>query len=201
MCPARTLVSRPPGRTLVSRLPKAPKPALKLAPDPTPKPATPEPAPKPAPEPGEVLLKSEAVGICGSDVHGFTGESGRRKPGMIMGHEIAGRVEELGNGVDSLDKGDVVAVYNLVSCGKCTYCLQGREQICPEKRIILRGGFFEIQLVILYALYFCPYRTGFNTPRIYFQKITWDFKKTQNPGWIGQKSSIFFQDYLMFFVG
>jgi len=92
--------------------------------------------PKPAPGPGEVLLKSEAVGICGSDVHGFTGESGRRKPGMIMGHEIAGRVEELGDGVDSLEEGDVVAVYNLVSCGKCTYCLEGREQICPEKRII-----------------------------------------------------------------
>ena len=46
-----------------------------------------------------MLLKSEVVGICGSDVHGFTGESGRRKPGMIMGHEIAGRVEELGDGV------------------------------------------------------------------------------------------------------
>jgi len=92
--------------------------------------------PKPTPSPGEVLLKSEAVGICGSDVHGFTGESGRRKPGMVMGHEIAGRVEELGDGVDSLEEGDIVAVYNLVSCGKCGYCLQGREQICPEKRMI-----------------------------------------------------------------
>ena len=43
--------------------------------------------PKPEPAPGEVVIEMESVGICGSDVHGFTGESGRRRPGMVMGHE------------------------------------------------------------------------------------------------------------------
>jgi L-iditol 2-dehydrogenase len=92
--------------------------------------------PKPSPGPGEVLLKPEAVGICGSDVHGFTGESGRRKPGMVMGHEIAARVVELGDGVDSVNTGNVVAVFNFVTCGKCPHCLAGKEQVCPEKRMI-----------------------------------------------------------------
>lgn len=92
--------------------------------------------PKPEPAPGEVLLKSEAVGICGSDVHGFTGESGRRRPGMVMGHEAVGRVEALGDGVDSLAVGDHVAVYNIVSCGTCPYCQEAREQLCPTKKMI-----------------------------------------------------------------
>ena len=48
--------------------------------------------PKPDLQPGEVLIKMESVGICGSDVHGFTGESGRRAPGMVMGHEVVGRI-------------------------------------------------------------------------------------------------------------
>jgi NADPH:quinone reductase-like Zn-dependent oxidoreductase len=50
--------------------------------------------PVPTFEDDEVFIKIEAIGICGSDVHGFTGESGRRKPGMVMGHEIVGIVEK-----------------------------------------------------------------------------------------------------------
>ena len=92
--------------------------------------------PRPVPGPGEVLLRSEAVGICGSDVHGFTGESGRRKPGMVMGHEVVGRVAELGEGVESVDVGDLVVVFNIVSCGKCPYCEAKQEQLCPTKKVI-----------------------------------------------------------------
>ena len=92
--------------------------------------------PTPTPGPGEVLLKPEAIGICGSDVHGFTGESGRRKPGMVMGHEIAGRVVELGDGVDSVQPGDICSVFNFVTCGKCPHCLGGKEQVCPGKKMI-----------------------------------------------------------------
>ena len=52
-----------------------------------------EDLPQPVPGPGEVLVRMTKVGICGSDVHGFTGESGRRAPGMVMGHEAVGVVE------------------------------------------------------------------------------------------------------------
>ena len=74
-----------------------------------------EDLPKPEPAPGEVLVKMKTVGICGSDVHGFTGESGRRAPGMVMGHEAVGEVEGLGEGVTSPQVGDLVTVYNIIA--------------------------------------------------------------------------------------
>ena len=71
--------------------------------------------PKPEPAAGEVLVKMKAVGICGSDVHGFTGESGRRTPGMVMGHEAAGEVVARGEGVRSPAVGDSVTIYNIIA--------------------------------------------------------------------------------------
>ena len=70
----------------------------------------------------EVLIRADAVGICGSDVHGFTGESGRRKAGMVMGHEVAGTVVKTGAEVASLQPGDRVAVYPTLGCGICRHC-------------------------------------------------------------------------------
>ena len=95
-----------------------------------------EDLPEPVPGPEEVLIRSEAVGICGSDVHGYTGESGRRKAGMVMGHETAGTVVKIGSKVTTLKVGDAVAVFPTLGCGKCKYCLAGNEHICPDKRII-----------------------------------------------------------------
>ena len=92
--------------------------------------------PKPEPGPGEVLLRSVAVGICGSDVHGFTGESGRRKPGMVMGHEAVGQVAEIGPDVKNLQVGDWAAVYNIRACGSCRHCRAGQEQLCPDKKML-----------------------------------------------------------------
>ena len=86
--------------------------------------------------PDELLVRSDAVGICGSDVHGFTGESGRRKPGMVMGHEAAGTVVEVGAKVQVFHAGDRVAVFPTLGCGVCRYCLTGMEHICPDKRIL-----------------------------------------------------------------
>ena len=74
-----------------------------------------EELPKPEPKDGEVLLRMEAVGICGSDVHGFTGESGRRAPGMVMGHEAVGQVVAHGSGVTDPEIGSRVTVYNVLS--------------------------------------------------------------------------------------
>ena len=71
--------------------------------------------PLPQPRAGEVLLAVDAVGICGSDVHGFTGESGRRAPDMVMGHEVGGRVAALGPGVSGPPLGTPVALYNIIA--------------------------------------------------------------------------------------
>lgn len=71
--------------------------------------------PQPRPRAGEVLLAVEAVGICGSDVHGFTGESGRRAPDMVMGHEVGARVAALGSGAEGPPVGTPVALYNVIA--------------------------------------------------------------------------------------
>src|SRR5271154_7046147 len=100
-----------------------------------------ESLPEPKPSSGEILVRSEAIGICGSDVHGYTGESGRRKPGMVMGHEVAGTVAATGSGVDTLKVGQRVAIFPLVGCGKCAFCRSGSEQVCPDKRMLgVNGG-------------------------------------------------------------
>ena len=75
--------------------------------------------PKPVLQPGEVLVKMESVGICGSDVHGFTGESGRRAPGMVMGHEIVGKIEEIAAEITSLQVGQRVPVPNYDYARSC----------------------------------------------------------------------------------
>jgi L-iditol 2-dehydrogenase len=102
----------------------------------------------PAPGEGEVLLRVKAVGICGSDVHGYTGTSGRRAAGMVMGHELAGVVSEAGPGVAGLGPGDRVTVNPLLYCGECDFCVAGREQTCRNRRTIgvnmgKAGGFAE----------------------------------------------------------
>jgi L-iditol 2-dehydrogenase len=93
-------------------------------------------APNPEAGPHEVLLQSESVGICGSDVHGFTGESGRRKPGMVMGHEAVGKILSVGSDVTKLKPGQRVAIFPTLGCGTCEYCQKGWEHICPNKRIL-----------------------------------------------------------------
>ncbi len=105
--------------------------------------------PEPEPGPGDVLIEVVATGICGSDIHGYTGENGRRVRGQVMGHETVGRV--LGGGPDvgtDLAVGDVVAVNPVLWCGECRQCAVGREQSCPNKRIVgvtpeLRSAFAE----------------------------------------------------------
>ena len=91
--------------------------------------------PDPVPGPGEVVLRIAATGICGSDLHGFTGDNGRRVPGQVMGHETAGTVESVGTGVD-LAPGTLATVYPVLACGRCPACRSGRPQICADRSVI-----------------------------------------------------------------
>src|SRR5688572_25820556 len=105
--------------------------------------------PEPEPGPGDVLIEVVATGICGSDIHGYTGENGRRVRGQVMGHETVGRVLEVGaEAGDGLAVGDAVAVNPVLWCGTCRQCAVGREQACPDKLVIgvtpqLRSAFAE----------------------------------------------------------
>jgi L-iditol 2-dehydrogenase len=87
-----------------------------------------------APAAGEAVMAVRAVGICGSDVHGFTGESGRRIPPMVMGHEAAGEVVDLGPGVAREWLGQRVILQPFVWCGECDMCRSGRINLCRNRR-------------------------------------------------------------------
>ncbi len=84
---------------------------------------------------GEALVKVSAVGICGSDIHGYSGASGRRTPGTVMGHELSGTVEEA-DGAASQRTGQRVAVNPLTPDGTCAYCQQGMPHLCPNRRVL-----------------------------------------------------------------
>jgi threonine dehydrogenase-like Zn-dependent dehydrogenase len=98
--------------------------------------------PVPRPGAGEVRVAPLAVGICGTDARILEGAYAAR-PGTILGHEIAGRVAELGDGVQGLAEGDLVSIEPHLYCGTCRYCRLGWEHLCPAKRafgVHLDGG-------------------------------------------------------------
>lgn len=92
--------------------------------------------PEPTPGPGEVVVSVQAAGICGSDVHGFTGSTGRRTPGIVMGHEFSGTVAATGENVELYAVGDRVVVQPLHRCGTCAMCRVGRGNICQNRTLI-----------------------------------------------------------------
>ena len=92
--------------------------------------------PQPQPGPGEVLIRVAACGICGSDVHGYDGTSGRRIPPIVMGHEAAGVVAATGEGVSSFSTGDRVTFDSTVYCGECAFCRRGEVNLCDRREVI-----------------------------------------------------------------
>ena len=90
----------------------------------------------PAPEPGEVVVAVKAVGICGSDVHGYTGSTGRRYPGIAMGHEFSGAISAIGPNVSEYQAGDEVIVDPILTCGACVMCQAGRSNVCLNRTMI-----------------------------------------------------------------
>lgn len=92
--------------------------------------------PQPDPGPGEVLIRVAACGICGSDVHGYDGTSGRRIPPIVMGHEAAGIVAATGTGATRFHPGDRVTFDSTVYCGECAFCRAGQVNLCDNRQVI-----------------------------------------------------------------
>jgi len=84
----------------------------------------------------EVLVRVRACGICGSDIHGYDGSTGRRIPPLVMGHEAAGVIERIGGAVATFKPGDRVTFDSTVSCGNCDFCRQGQVNLCDNRMVL-----------------------------------------------------------------
>lgn len=92
--------------------------------------------PRPEFQSNELLIRVEACGICGSDIHGWDGSSGRRKPPLVMGHEAAGVIEEVGTSVTKFSAGERVTFDSMVSCGRCAACASGSLNLCENRQVM-----------------------------------------------------------------
>lgn len=92
--------------------------------------------PEPTSGRGEVLVRVAACGICGSDVHGYDGSSGRRIPPIVMGHEAAGKIAAIGPGVEGFTEGDRVTFDSTIYCGTCSYCRRGEINLCDKRQVL-----------------------------------------------------------------
>lgn len=109
--------------------------------------------PKPSPGPGEVLIAVRHAGVCGTDLHIADWDAwaqGRIKPPLVIGHEFAGEIAELGDGVTGLRKGQLVTAEGHIICGHCLQCRTGNGHICKNTRIIGvdRAGAFAEYIVM-----------------------------------------------------
>ncbi len=111
----------------------------------------------------DVLIKVKACGICGSDIHGWDGSTGRRVPPLVMGHEASGEIAEVGSAVRGWKLGDRVTFDSTVSCGRCYFCQRGEINLCENRQVLgvscaefrRHGAFAEYVTVpqnILYSL-------------------------------------------------
>ncbi len=92
--------------------------------------------PRPEIGPNDVLIRVKACGICGSDIHGYDGSTGRRIPPLVMGHEAAGLVEAAGSAVTRFKTGDRVTFDSTVYCGECFFCLRGQQNLCDNRQVL-----------------------------------------------------------------
>jgi threonine dehydrogenase-like Zn-dependent dehydrogenase len=123
-----------------------------------------EDVPAPEASPTEVVVAVKACGICGSDVHGMDGSTGRRRPPIIMGHEAAGVIAGVGNGVTGWAAGDRVTFDSTIYCGHCEFCRRGLINLCDNRRVLgvscedyrQNGAFAELVAVPQHILYRLP---------------------------------------------
>jgi 2-desacetyl-2-hydroxyethyl bacteriochlorophyllide A dehydrogenase len=120
-------------------------------------------APRPAPGPGQVLVRVRSVGICGSDLHFYRGDF-PAPPGFVPGHECAGEVAALGDGVTGFEPGDRVALELFEVCLRCVQCRAGNYHLCSQRRasgLDIPGGMGEYLVLPPYALYPLPPEVDF----------------------------------------
>jgi alcohol dehydrogenase, propanol-preferring len=107
--------------------------------------------PRPDPGPGEVLVRVGACGVCRTDLHVVDGDLSEPSLPIVPGHEIVGRVEAIGTGVEAVGEGDRVGIPWLgYTCGECDFCRAGRENLCPSARFTgyqIDGGYSDYTLV------------------------------------------------------
>ena len=124
---------------------------------------------EPQPDPGEVVIAVHACGICGSDVHGMDGSTGRRQPPIIMGHEASGVIARCGDQVRDWAIGDRVTFDSTVYCGLCAYCRIGNINLCNDRRVLgvscddyrRNGAFADYVVVPERILYRLPDQLSF----------------------------------------
>lgn len=112
----------------------------------------------------EVLVRVKACSICGSDVHGLDGSTGRRIPPIVMGHEAAGVIEAVGRAVTQYQPGDRVTFDSTIYCGECYFCRRGEVNLCDNRRVLgvscgdyrQNGAFAEYVAVPQRILYRLP---------------------------------------------
>lgn len=123
----------------------------------------------PLPGPGEVRIHIRVCAVCGSDVHGIDGSTGRRRPPVIMGHEASGVIDAVGEGVTEWKKGDRVTFDSTIYCGKCDMCRAGHVNLCANRRVLgiscaeyrQNGAFAEYVCVPERILYRLPDEVSF----------------------------------------
>jgi len=123
----------------------------------------------PVPGPQDILVQVAACGICGSDVHGYDGSSGRRIPPVVMGHEAAGVVAAVGSEVTEFAAGDRVTFDSTVYCGICEFCQRGEVNLCNDRQVVgvscgefkRAGAFAEYVAVPARIAYRLPDALGF----------------------------------------
>ncbi len=114
--------------------------------------------------PKDLLVQVRACGICGSDIHGYDGSSGRRIPPLVMGHEAAGVVTRVGDEVTDFKVGDHVTFDSTVSCGECFHCRRGEINLCDNRTVLgvscgeyrRHGAFAELVAVPQHICYHLP---------------------------------------------
>lgn len=121
--------------------------------------------PRPMPAEGQVLLEVVRAGICGTDLHILHGHFDKVRPPVTLGHEFAGRVAQVGPGVEGWRLGERVVSETVAhTCGRCLACRQGLSNLCPQRRAYgysADGGFAEFVLVRPQGLHRLPEQVGF----------------------------------------
>ncbi|HSU32559.1 MAG TPA: galactitol-1-phosphate 5-dehydrogenase [Bryobacteraceae bacterium] len=120
--------------------------------------------PEPSVSANDILIRVKACGICGSDVHGYDGSTGRRIPPIVMGHEASGVVEKTGRDVEGFREGDRVTFDSTVYCGHCFFCKRGEVNLCDHREVLgvstpdfrRMGAFAEYVTVPQHIVYRLP---------------------------------------------